>query len=396
VYKIEDIISTDAVSFLKEKKSIDLNKILLSADKYPGLKVPLLVDQIRAKEKAKTKLPNWYANEGIVYPPMISMEQCSSERTAMYKARLVHGKTFIDLTGGTGIDTMFLSKKFDRGTYIEQQEWLVRCFQHNSQKLGVNNLEIIHGDGIDFITNHKDEDFDLVYLDPARRDSQKKKVIFLEDCTPDVSDIQDQLLGKTKRIMVKFSPMLDIQYVINKLPHVKEIHVVAVDNECKELLVLMENGYKKETKIIATNMNKGKEDSFSFFLSEEKRCEISMTGTKQYLYEPNAAILKTGAFKYLANQYDLEKLSEHTHLYSSEILKRDFPGKIYEVKASYKPNKKVVSSRLKGIKLSIKTRNYPSTPAVIRKKHKLLDGDDLNVFFCKVLDEYVVIEGLKV
>ncbi len=394
--ELEQIISPEAQDFIQANEHSDLTKLLLSTQKYPDLNIPLLVDQIRSRNKAKNKLPSWYQTQNTVFPPPLSMEQCSSEATASYKASLISGDKLIDMTGGTGVDASFMSRNFKEVTYVERQKDLVEGFRHNAALLGIENCTFINEEANAYLGSTSDKIYDWIYLDPARRDQQKKKVIALEDCEPDVSLIQQMLLRKSDQIMVKLSPMLDIQYTISKLLYVKEVHIVAVQNECKELLVTIENGFEAEPKIYTVNLQQDHLEKFDFYWSQEKKCLVNFGAIETYLYEPNAAVMKAGAFKTVALALGLKKLGKHTHLYTANTLDKSFPGKVYKAQESYKPNKKILAKRLKGRKASIKTRNYPESAESIRKKFSVKEGVDLCIFFCETPDGKTVIETLKI
>ena len=372
--------------FIVSHEDTDLSVLLLSGKSVAAIPTSELVDQIRSRNKACKKLPQWYEATGIVYPPPLSLEQASSEETAAYKAEILasKGDRLLDLTGGMGIDSSYFARRFQAVTYVEQQEFLVSCFRHNCSRLGIDNCHIVAGDGVAYLKELPDDQYEVIYLDPARRDAEKKKVFALDQCEPDVSVIWEELLAKTPTVMVKLSPMLDITHTIASLQHVAEVHVVAVDNECKELLVLLERDFVGETIIRTINLHADQSQVFEFCRSEERDAVVGFGAEGKFLYEPNVAVLKAGAFKTMASRYQLAKMHEHTHLYLSDELIQDFPGRIYQVVRQFGASKKMIKANLKGMKVSIKSRNYPESVALLRKKYQLHDGDDRSVFFCTV------------
>jgi len=380
--------------FIREHANDDLSKLLFSGKEVDGVPMTVIVDQIRSRNKAKLKLPSWYQVDGIVFPPPVSLEQASSEETGRYKANLVNGSNLLDMTGGMGIDTSFFAERFEYVTYVERQVQLVSCFRHNGSLKGLKNIDYIDGDGVDY-HEKSDQQFDVIYLDPARRGGDDEKVYAIESCEPDVSAIQTTLSEKAEKVMVKLSPMLDITHTLSQLQHVTEVHVVAVENECKELLFILDKNFSEEPMIKTVNIEKGRTQFFQFHQSTEKQMKARIGAVAEYLYEPNTALLKSGAFKIPTDCFDLWKLDEHTHLYSSNELRDQFPGKIYHVEKIYTANKKAIKNNLKDLKVSVKTRNYPDTVASIRKKFNLKDGNDRYVFFCKVKNEKVVVECTK-
>lgn len=371
--------------------------------------MPLLLAQIAGRQMAEKKIPSWYAEEGIIYPPHLSLEQASSELTARYKASLLSENkgtfgdvvfsvgrgygSFADLTGGMGVDFSFLSSHFREAVYVEQNEDLCRIAAHNFDLLKLKNTMVHCADAETFLKNIAPLDF--VYLDPSRRDNAGQKVFRMEDCSPDLSEIKPLLLEKSDRVMVKYSPMLDISLAVKSLGCVDEVHVVSVDNECKELLFLLSKNDGAETGkasvkeplngplLVAVNLKRsGEKERFAFTPVQERDCRISYAGEPgRYLYEPNASILKAGAFKSVAEVYHLQKLHINSHLYTSDEFVPGFPGRIFEVESFFVPNKKnikVFSQETK--KANITVRNFPMTVAEIRRKTGLGDGGDIYLF----------------
>ena len=296
-------------SFLKKNQSKSAENVLLSL-KNVAIDTKVLAQQIVGKQVIDKKVPTWIDATGLVFPPKIHLEQSSSEATAKYKASITKGQSFIDLTGGIGVDS-FLAKSFARGIHCELNEELQYVANHNFRQLQspITSFAI---DGIDYLENTKDT-FDLIYLDPSRRDNNNKKVIRLEDYEPNVLDKLDLLLSKGKQILLKTSPLLDIKQSVSKLPYINDIHIVAVNNECKELLFLLDQKSKQKINLHCVDL--GKDIQFSFdFGQESKKSEQSMP--LSYLYEPNACILKAGAFNTVGHRFDVKKLHTNTHLYT--------------------------------------------------------------------------------
>jgi len=387
--------------------------------------MPLLLAQIAGRQMAEKKIPSWYAEKDIIYPPHLSLEQSSSELTARYKASLVAEKigvsdasgieitddnsivrdnrTFADLTGGMGVDFSFISPRFLEVTYVEQNKELCRIAGHNFGVLGLKNVTVHCAGAEDFLKETPSLDF--IYLDPSRRDNSGQKVFRIEDCSPDILEMKPLLLEKADKIMVKYSPMLDISLAVKNLDCVSEVHVVSVDNECKELLFLLSKTVVDETEeepvkepvdeplLVAVNLKRsGEKESFAFTPVQERDCRISYAGALgRYLYEPNASILKVGAFKSVAGVYHLQKLHINSHLYTSDELVPGFPGRIFEVEAFFLPNNRNLKSFLRETKkANITVRNFPMTVAGIRRKTGLQDGGDVYLFATILSDEQKV------
>ncbi|MEP3839151.1 MAG: class I SAM-dependent methyltransferase [Algibacter sp.] len=374
----KNILNTDIQDFIKHNANIAISDLLLKGTSFPGINTKQIVEQIEAKNRCKTKLFSWFSTEKIYYPNKLNIEQTSSETTAKYKSELLNGNSIIDLTGGFGVDCFYFSKTFKSVTHCEINESLSDIVNHNYNQLNVSHIETIKADGISYLEASKKK-FDWIYIDPSRRHDQKGKVFFLKDCLPNVPEHLDLLFKHSNNIMVKTSPLLDISVGINELKHVKTIHVVAVKNEVKELLWILENGYNEDINIRTVNIKKEKEEYFSFTLNEEKQSEPQYSLALTYLYEPNAAILKSGAFNQISKQLNISKLHRHSHIYTSSIL-IDFPGRIFNIEASIPYNKKAIK-RLGITKANITTRNFPETVQQIRNKFKINDGGNTYLFF---------------
>lgn len=355
----------------------DLTKLILKGSPFDGLSIQELANQIIAKQKSEQKLKTWFSTENIYYPPKISIEQTSSEITANYKSTLIKGISIIDITGGFGVDCFFFSKHFTDVIHCEINEDLSTIVKHNYQQLNIKNIETISGDGVEFLQN-KATTFDCIYIDPSRRNDTKGKVFLLKDCLPNVPENIDFLFTKTTQILLKNSPILDISSAISELKFVKEIHVVAIKNEVKEVLFLLEKNYKGDIQIKTINIQKEDTQRFDFKLKEAVTSIYSVP--LSYLYEPNAAILKSGGFHQISKQLNLFKLHQHSHLYTSEKL-IDFPGRSFKIETVINYDKKKLKKLLTEKKANITTRNFPKTVAQIRKETHIKDGGSSYIFF---------------
>lgn len=349
-----------------------------------------LLQQIEGYRKSESKLPSWHSTPNTLFPPKLNIEQTSSEVAATYKADLISGASMADLTGGFGVDTYFFSKQFKEVLYVEQNTALYELAKHNFTMLGATHISCINDDGLAQLTQKK---FDLIYLDPARRHESKGKVFFLKDCEPNVVESLDQLLQHTTTLLIKTSPMLDISIGLKELDHVQEVHVVAVQNEVKELLWLLSKDNQKPIQIITVNILQEATQYFEFNYQESNHLEYCEPSS--YLYEPNAAILKAGAFNDIAAAYPICKLAPHSHLYTSNELK-EFPGRRFKINQVI-PYKKGSMKTLTKLKANVTTRNFPETVAQLRKKWKIAEGGDRYLFFTTLNSgEKVVLDTQKV
>ena len=408
-------INDNVKEFIKKHLNDDVNKLALS--KFPEeIDKQFVIRQIQARQVLSKKLPSWAENDELIFPKKLSLEQCSSELTAKYKASLStkcqekvsenscdledKKRILVDLTGGMGVDTAFLSDNFDKTYYVEMQEELCDIARHNFKILN-KNIEVINDNAEHFLTTCGE--IDCIYLDPARRDEYGRKMVSLHDCSPDVAELQDILFEKAKTVMVKLSPMLDIDIVKKELKNIKEIHVVAVKNECKEILLEIQklrNSATQNLRILATDLREGW--NFSFSEDEEQNAEWTLADkVGKYLYEPGVACMKAGCFKLLSQRFNIDKLHRNSHLYTSDVLLPDFPGRIFEVIDTFpfdKKTKKEISSRCQQIssedfsatqqlgnsatlkKASVAVRNFPLSAEELRKNLGLQDGNEFYIF----------------
>jgi len=375
----KDILNTANQDFINKNLNTNIATLLLKKLKFDAVDTKLIVAQIEAKNKCENKLPTWFNTAQIYYPNKLNIEQTSSEITAQYKLEIVNGTSIIDLTGGFGVDCYYFAKTFKNVTHCEIDTKLSQIATHNYNQLGVNNITIKNINGLDEIKSNNDN-YDWIYVDPSRRHDIKGKVFYLNDCLPNIPEALDILFNRSKNILIKASPMLDISVGISELKHVKTIHVVALNNEVKELLFQLELEYNGVISIKTVNIKKDSKDSFDFYLDEEQQSIPSYGDLKNYLYEPNAAIMKAGAFKSISSLLKLNKLHQHSHLYTSEEL-IDFPGRGFIIINCIAYNKKVIKKLLGFKKANVSTRNFPESVHQIKKIFNIKDGGEQYVFF---------------
>ena len=389
-------ISSETLRFIEENTRADVRSLALQAKKYPQVDMAMAVVQIAGRQIAEAKVPSWYHTEGLLYPKHLSMEQCSSEATAIYKAGLVEGDSFADLTGGFGIDCSFLSRKFKQADYVERQTELCELAKHNFPLLGLS-IGVHNEDGVEYLKQM--QPVDCLFLDPARRDGHGGKTVAIADCEPDVSALEDLLVEKAKKVMVKLSPMLDLSLALKHLKYVREVHIVSVNNECKELLLILQKESASPDITIHCEhiVNASEHQSFSFTQEQERTSDCPLaTEVGAYLYEPNASILKAGAYRSLTQTYACKKLHASSHLYTSEQFIEDFPGRRFRVEAVSGFGKKELKDFLQGMeKANLTIRNFPSSVADLRKRLKLKEGGEDYLFATTLADESKVIIKCK-
>ena len=429
--------------FIRQHQDDDVRQLAFLASKYPEVDMPFALDQIRGRKMARVKLPRWASLEGIIYPPHISMEQCSSESTALYKAELAARLLalpvsssfseeigFVDLTGGFGVDFSYIAARLGvKSMYVERQAHLCEAAKENFGRLGLKNAIVKNGDGIEvlhsFHPKKKDAASDddslgiiydqplsllktklglkLIFIDPARRDDAGNKVVSLKDCTPDVTVLQEEMLSKADYVIIKLSPMLDWHRAISELSHVREVHIISVNNECKELLLVLSarnlgdmeaSSADREVKHAGNLRIYCVNDAQSFVCDEldmessPVKIAPSTLEEMQYLYEPNASLMKAGCFGVLSRRYDARMLSKNSHLFVSQAPIEAFPGRSFRIIAVSSFNKKELKRHLSGItKANIATRNFPLSVAELRKRLKLKDGDETYIFATTLSDE---------
>jgi hypothetical protein len=354
-----------------------ISKLALQKNPFPGIDWKLIINQIETKAKAKEKLPTWFSCKQIMYPSRISLEQTSSEITAHYKSKIVEGNTLLDASGGFGVDDYYFSKKMNQVYHCEMNDELSSIVAHNFKVLKANNCSCIIGNSTEIIEK-LEQNLDWIYIDPSRRNESKAKVFMLKDCSPNVPDLIEFYFNYSKNILIKTAPILDISAGISEMKCVKEIHIVAVNNEVKELLWVLEDNFIGQTNLKAINITKKNEELFTFNLDSTNNAIYSLP--EKYLYEPNAAIMKSGGFNEISHQFQLKKLHQHSHLYTSNE-RIAFPGRVFEIQEIVSFSKMEMKVKLENQKSNITIRNFPDTVENIRKKWKIKDGDELYSFF---------------
>ena len=421
---LEENIQQKIREFVAQNWQKDTQSLILGLSAHLRMYAQAVGEQVQGKKKAQYKLPTWFSDENIVYPPALNMEQCSSEKTAKFKAEMVFNEVFgeilttpnaslksrgtilADLTGGFGVDVVFFAEKFEKILYFEQNKALFEVAKHNFKTLKINNIESVSENSIDFFSNNQQDNqqnnkenqnlnidfFDCIYLDPARRNENAQKIAQLSDCEPNILAIKDKLFEKTNFILLKTSPMLDISKAVLELENVIKIWVVAVENECKEVLYLLkkednqQNNQQKTLPIIAVNFLKNYQNDSeiqlfeSDFFAEKNTKSLRYSIPSKYLYEPNAPLMKIGCFEQIASHFSIEKIAQNSHLYTSEMLKSNFLGRIFEITNICKLDKKEILKLIPSKKANISVRNSPLSVEKIKEKIGLKDGGDVFMF----------------
>ena len=389
-------LSPATTDFINRHANADVRTLALQGRKNPEVDIEQAIRQIAGRRVMAEKVPSWSVVEGLRYPRHLSLEQCSSEATAHYKASLVTGESLADLTGGFGIDCAFLSQKFAQATYVEQQEELCELANHNFPLLNLPHITVCNEDGVGYLWRMKP--IDMLFIDPARRNEQGGKTVSISDCEPDVSALESLLISKAKRVLIKLSPMLDLTLALRDMPHTQEAHIISVNNECKELLLMVGQEQSRKVTIQCINLTSQGAQKFKFTREEEQLTNCTYTEqTETYLYEPNASILKAGAFRTIAATYHIKKLHPNSHLYTSNELVENFPGRTFRIIATGSLNKKDLKELMQGAtKANITVRNFPATVAELRKRTKLTDGGDIYLFATTLFNEQkILIRGEK-
>lgn len=376
--------SSEIQNYINANLKADLHSLLLKKSPFENVTMQEIVQQIKGQKVACKKFP-FLLKEGIIFPPNLSLEQASSESTGLYKSKLVSGKKMLDITTGFGIDAYFLSENFEEVTLVEQNPELIKIVENNWKILD-KKAEFINTKLEDFLSTNT-EKFNLIYLDPARRDERKNKVFLLEDLSPNLLEIQDQLREISDKILIKLSPLIDISYLISVLKNIAEIHIVALKNDVKEILVLIDSKINLGKVVIkCVNLESGEKD-FSFEFGYETNAKLEFGTAENFLYIPNNAVLKSGAFNLVSEQFNLKKLHPNTHLYTSVNFVEAFPGRVFEAE---KINPKDLK---KGDKFNIISKNYPLKPEEIKKKYKLNDGGGVYLVFTQDVGGKIVLKS---
>jgi hypothetical protein len=372
------LLATDIQCFINKNIDSTISKLALQKNPFPDVEWILILNQIEAKKKSKLKLPYWFRTENIIYPSKISVEQTSSEIAAAYKSRIVSGKNLIDLSGGFGVDVYYFAKKVENIIHCEINLELSNIVKHNFEQLNVKNTVFYSGDSIEILTK-LNTNFDWIYIDPSRRNNAKGKVFMLKDCLPNVPENLELFFKYSKSILIKTAPLLDISSGLSELQHVNKIHIVAIDNEVKELLWELYQNYSGKIHIETVNISKDKEQVFNF--ERDSNTEIAKYSLpSNYLYEPNSAIMKSGGFDKVGIAYNLNKLHKHSHLYTHST-RINFPGRAFKIEKTFLYHKDEMKAFLENKKANISIRNFPETVENIRKKWKIKEGGNQYCFF---------------
>ena len=398
--------------FIREYRERDIRQLALQANRFPDVDMPYALDQIQGWQIARRKLPKWAACDGVIFPPHLSMEQCSSEPTAQYKLNLAMEWTTLnselstqncrrqqfktqnskfktstrmtDLTGGFGVDFSFTSCAFAAATYVERNEQLCHIVEHNLPLLGLDNATVVCADAVEYLSTVEPQT--MLFLDPARRDEHGAKTVMLADCTPDVVQLLPQLLEKSRFTMLKLSPMLDWHKAVDDLQGtVREVHIVSVGGECKELLLVLSTVVESELKVYCADLSTASDTSSLFVYTPGSSAPVAnsklKTQNSKFVHEPNASIMKAGCFDELAAAYGVSPVSRNSHLFLSDEPMEGFPGRSFVVERVTTMNKSELRKALVGIeKANIATRNFPLTVAELRKRLKIKDGGDVYIF----------------
>lgn len=379
------ILDTEVQDYISNHLNADVHTIAMGKSPFKTVSSRELSTQIISKKKAEKKLPTWYAHQNIYYPEPLSIEQTSSEKAAAYKAGLILNGELIDLTGGFGVDSFYFSKKVSTVTHCEINTGLSAIAAHNFKVLGADNIFCYDGDGMDYLKSEQNR-FKTIYVDPARR-SDAGKVFMLKDCTPNIVEHMDLLFSRANRILIKTSPLLDITAGLKELVHVSEVHIVSTKNECKELLFILDRTIVQPVKIVCIALNESNKQ-FTFSSGESGNAELTGSELSEYIYEPDVALLKSGAFSLIAERYQLKKLHDQSQLYASDEFKEEFPGRIFRVRTLLSA---ADLKKKKNIKANIIVRNYPEKAAYLAKKYKISPAGNGFLIFTQAVNSGLLI-----
>ena len=373
-------VNQATIDYIRQHADDDVRKLALQGNRFPEVDLTYALEQIAGRQKARIKLPSWAVLDGIIYPSHLSMEQCSSEATARYKASIAGtGNLLVDLTAGFGVDMAFVSPNFNQAVSVEQKASLCTISSENFSRLGLKHVKVICGDGVDYL--HQIDHADLLFIDPARRDEHGGRTYGIADCSPNVLEIIDEMIEKASRVMIKLSPMLDWRKAVDDIgghrANVNEVHIVSVNNECKELLLVVS---KEATPVHVFCVNDT--DVFDFEAGNHLPTEfLSVEQSPHYLYEPNASIMKAGAFDLVANRFGITQVGKNSHLFVSDTPLSSFPGRCFVIDNIVSMNKREVKQALKDVsRANISVRNFPMSVAELRRRLKLKDGGDVYLF----------------
>lgn len=372
------MLNEEIEKFIQKEQSTSIAELSLKLSKKGHLPKEFIINQINGRQKVKKKFPFLYRFKDYIFPSPRAFAQASSEQTAKYKADLVSGKTLADLSGGMGIDSYFFSKKVDQIHYIEKKAELCELNRKNFKNLNASNITVQNLSAENFLNSN--EKLDIIYLDPDRR-NKSERLFKIEDCSPNILELLPLLLEKSNQLIIKLSPLLDIKLAIQQLKSVESVHIISIDNDCKELVFIISSNKLESSSIHCVNFTKNRKEMFTFSFTQEEESSISYSKVQNYLYEPNASILKAGAFKSIAKDFNLNKLAPNTHLYTSEKLVENFPGRTLKVNEVSSPKK------TKNLNANVISKNFPLKVAEIRKKYKIKEGKEHFLYACSLFDE---------
>nr|WP_309758147.1 class I SAM-dependent methyltransferase [Flavobacterium sp.] len=372
------ILDDKLQEFINDNIGKSITKLALQKNHFQEMNWHFILNQIEAKTKAKEKLPTWFFAQNIIYPNKISIEQTSSEKTACYKAYLISGESIIDLTGGFGVDDYYFAQKIKNVAHCEINSELSAVVQHNFKQLNISNINCYSGDS-KVILSDLNKKWDWIYIDPSRRNETKGKVFMLKDCLPNVPENLDFYFSYSNSVLIKTAPILDISAGLSELKNVKTIHILALQNEVKELLWELHQDYSGDTEIKTANIVKNNVELFNFILNEDSKIP-NYSPPQKYLYEPNSAIMKSGGFDEVGIFYNLNKIQKHSHLYTSNDLIA-FPGRTFEILHAISYSKSEMKVYLEKKQANLTTRNFPDSVETIRKKWKIKEGGNTYCFF---------------
>ncbi|MCU7616730.1 RsmD family RNA methyltransferase [Chryseobacterium sp. PBS4-4] len=378
------ILHQEVQNYIDANLNSDLHSLLLKKSPFSDVSMQEIVQQIKGKQVAQKKFP-FLLKEGIVFPPQLSLEQSSSDKTAVYKSKILKGKKFIDLTSGFGIDAYYLSQNFDEITLVEQNPELLKIVEHNWKILGKRAKFI--NQKLEGFLDQNSETFDVIYLDPARRDNNKNKVFLLEDLSPNILEIQEKLLSISKEVVIKLSPLIDLKYLVSVLKNISRIDIISVKNDVKEVVVFLTNENSGKIKCHCTNLESDESD-LVFEYGSEENAHSEFSEPEKFIYIPNNTILKAGIFNLISEKFNLKKLHPNTHIYTSENKVNDFPGRTIEME--------VVDGKQikKKDQFNIISKNYPLKPDDIKKKYGLKDGGNNYLIFTQSKKGKIILKSV--
>lgn len=373
-----NLLKQDVISYLNQHERTQIHDFALKKSPFDNISSIELAQQLFGRQIAKRKFPGLYNQPEVLYPPKVNLEQSSSQATANYKTNLIkENEQVIDITGGFGIDCLSFCQKTEHITYCEKDPIVYDYAEHNFNALGLP-INAYGSDGIAFLKNG-DTMYDVIFIDPSRRDEHAKKVFRLEDCSPNVLKHMNLFRSKAKRAILKLSPLVDINYCLTHISNLSEIHIVTLKNEVKELLLVLDFQQEMSDQCIHV-VNLDTDQDAVQFSTEACQLQQKFSAVKAYLYEPHPGLMKSGAYGWLCQHYNLTAIAQHSHLFTSDEVV-DFPGRHFEVIEVLSPNKKQILKAINGKKANVSCRNYPLKPEQVKKKYGMIDGGNLYVFF---------------